>query len=257
MSEPRRLDVLIVDDEPVARQYLEDLLAAEPDVQVVGRCANGNEAATWLERQRADVMLLDVRMPGIDGVALLERLDPSRRPEAIVFVTAYADYAVKAFEQQAIDYLLKPFDRKRLTEMLARVRQRLKAADTVELGRQLTALLERAGRDAPLQRIPVRQGRDTVLVATRDLFWIEAEANYARLHLQRESHLIRATLTELEERLDPRHFARVHRGALVNLDRVAKLTAIGRGDGRITLSDGRTLTLSRRYREALEQRLGL
>jgi two-component system, LytTR family, response regulator len=246
---------VIADDEPLARERLRTLLAAEPDVTLVAECGDGVDTAEALARHRPDLLFLDVQMPELDGFRMLESL-PADSVPLIVFVTAYPQYAVRAFEAAAADYLLKPFDRERFARTMQRVRERLRAGPQLraELATLLDQLRERPA--ASRGHIPVRSGQRTVLVRIEDIDWIESSGNYVTLHVGDQEHLLRETLSELESQLSPRQFVRVHRTAIVNLDRVQSLTPTPHGDHRLTLRSGRELTLSRTYRARLEQLLG-
>jgi two-component system LytT family response regulator len=245
---------VIADDEPLARERLRTLLAAEPDVDLVGECSDGVETAEALARHRPDVLFLDVQMPERDGFRLLDDLAPGVAP-LVVFVTAYPEYAVRAFDAAAADYLLKPFDRERFARTMARVRERLRGEPQLRAG--LAALLEQLRpQPSSLGHIPVRAGQRTVLVRIEEIDWIESAGNYVTLHVGAQEHLLRETLSELQSRLSPRQFVRVHRTAIVNLDRIQALVPTPHGDHRLILRDGRELTLSRTYRARLEQLLG-
>ena len=244
---------LIVDDEPAARALLLHMLDDEPGITVVGECGNGDEAVRWLAEKKADLVFLDIRMPGRDGFDVLRALDPADLPP-VVFVTAHDEFAVRAFEAQAWDYLLKPFDVERLRQTLARVRTRLAAADAGSLADRLEDLLhEVAVRDRPIERLAVRKGRGRLTIRVADVDWIEADSNYVRLHLEGASYLARSSLSALAQKLDPYRFVRIHRSAIVNVDRIARLEPCGHGDQLLTLDGGRQLTLSRRYRHRLER----
>jgi two-component system, LytTR family, response regulator len=246
---------VIADDEPLARERLRTLLAAEPDVTLVAECGDGVETSEALARHRPDLLFLDVQMPELDGFRMLESLPADSTP-LIVFVTAYPQYAVRAFEAAAADYLLKPFDRERFSRTMERVRERLRGGPQVRA--ELASLLDqlRARPAASRGHIPVRSGQRTVLVRIDDIDWIESSGNYVTLHVGDQEHLLRETLSELESQLSPRQFVRVHRTAIVNLDRIQSLTPTPHGDHRLTLRNGRELTLSRTYRARLEQLLG-
>ncbi len=245
---------VIADDEPLARERLRTLLAAEPDVALVAECSDGLETADALARHRPDVLFLDVQMPERDGFRLLDGLAPGTAP-LVVFVTAYPQYAVPAFDASAADYLLKPFDRERFSRTMARVRERLRGGP--QLRAELVTLLEQLHEQpSGLGHIPVRAGQWTVLVRIEEIDWIESAGNYVTLHVGSQEHLLRETLSELESRLSPRQFVRVHRTAIVNLDRIQSLVPTPHGDHRLVLRDGRELTLSRTYRARLEQLLG-
>jgi two-component system LytT family response regulator len=223
--------VAIADDEPLARRRLRTLLERDPEVAIVAECKNGNDAARAVESSRPDIVFLDVRMPGLDGLSIVERIPATERPH-IVMVTAHDRYAVRAFDVHAVDYLLKPYDDDRFD---------------VALDRAKAAVRQRRGEPA---RIAVRGARGTILVDVDAIDWIESADNYVELHAGSERHLVRTTLTELASRLDPATFVRVHRTAIVNLRRVREIQAAS-----VVLVDGDTVPLSRRYRAALDSRL--
>ncbi len=247
-----RLRALVADDEAPARNYLLRLLARAPDVEVVGEASHGREALHALETLRPDVAFLDIRMPGLDGFEVLRLLDPAHLPPVVVFVTAYDAHALKAFEAQALDYLLKPFDDERFDRCLARIRSHWTGAGTLGL----VAALPTLRTSAPADRITVRH-RDRILVLpAEDVDWIAAEDNYVRVHARGASHLLRESLSALEARLDPGRFVRIHRSTLVNLARIASLEPLAHGEFRVHLTTGTQVVLSRRHRADLERRLG-
>ena len=244
--------VAIVDDEPLARAALRLSLAADPELVVVGDC-NGVDAPQLIEREQVELVFLDVQMPEVDGFAVLEALEGAL--PAIVFVTAHDAYAVRAFEVHAIDYLLKPFDDARLATALARAKERL--ARPGEASDQLVALLEeRARRERQVERLLVRARGKVVAVRTQDIDWIEAADYYATLHVGGATHLVRQTMAELETSLDGRRFVRVHRRAIVNIDRVREVHPMFRGDCTLVLADGTRVRLSRTRRAEFERMFG-
>lgn len=250
------LRVVVADDEPPARERLRELLAGVPDVQVVGEAPSGTAAVEAVRRLQPDLLLLDVQMPGLDGFGVLEALEPGELP-AVVFVTAYDAYALRAFEVHALDYLLKPFDAERLGRALDRVRAARAAEAAAAPDPRLLELLSRlAERRTPFERLLAKRGDTSVLLRCAELDWIEAAGNYLRLHVGREIFLVRETLSSLEGRLDPARFARVHRSIMVNLDRVREIHPAFHGDAVLRLADGTDVPLSRTYRDALEARLG-
>jgi two-component system, LytTR family, response regulator len=250
------LRVLLVDDEPLVRQGIRDFLAAEPDIAIIGECGNGLEALEIMAREPVDLVFLDVQMPELDGLGVAAALSGQGGPE-VVFVTAYSEHAVRAFEVNAVDYVLKPFDRERFAAALARVRARRTTGEREELARRLaTVLAELQQAQGHAQRVVVRSEGRIRLVAVDDIDWIEAADNYARLHAGPERHLIRETMTSLEARLDPARFARIHRSTIVNLDRIRELQPTFNGEYAVLLHTGAKLTLSRGYRDALRERLG-
>lgn len=250
---------LIVDDEPLARQRIRSLLRSESDIEVIGECANGQDAVAVVRAQRPDLLFLDVQMPHLDGFGVLESL--GRPLPVVIFITAHDRYALKAFEVHALDYLLKPFDRERFRKTLDRARAQVQGTD---VNQRLLALLgdvqkSRAagvdGRKAG-DRLAVKSGGRVYFVRFDEIDWIEAAGNYVRLHVGKDSHLLRETMNGLEERLDPDRFLRIHRSTIINLDRIRELQPAFHGDYMVFLRDGTELTLSRGYRDRLQQRFG-
>jgi two-component system LytT family response regulator len=240
--------VLIVDDEPLARRRLKALLKDETDVEIAGECEDGNSAVAAARQLSPDVMFLDVQMPGMDGFDVIEALGPTRCP-AVVFVTAYDEYALKAFDVHAVDYLLKPFERKRLRQALARAR--MLTLGEQEVGRRLLAAMAdvRAGRRQ--DRIVIKSRGRIYFVRTEEIDWIEASGHYLTLHTGRDEHLVRSTIADMESRLDPDRFVRVHRSAIVNVDRVKELLPAFHGEYTIVLRDGTRVSSSRGYSDQL------
>ena len=265
-SPHRPLRVVVADDEPLARENLRLALGAHPDVVVVAECADGRATVAAVQVHRPDLVFLDVQMPGGDGFDVIARVGSAAMP-AVVFVTAYDAYALRAFEVHALDYLLKPFDDQRLAETLTRARRRLAADPPAILVERLAALLadaRAAGRgavsrdaeptDAPpagLTRFVVRDGDRAVLVRVQDVDWFEAHGNYVRLHVRAAVHRVRVTLGTLAAQVDPRQFARIHKSTVVNLDRVREVQPWFGGDYVAILHDGRQLRVSRTYAQAL------
>jgi two-component system LytT family response regulator len=261
----RPLRVLIVDDEPLARARLRELLSDEEDIEIVAEYPNGAAAVTGIERDQPDLVLLDIQMPEIDGFGVVRAIGPDRMP-AVVFVTASDAHAVRAFEVHAVDYVLKPVDRDRLLEAVARARSRVSA--TPERGQdhdireRLAALVAEvsaavvsgaAGGARPgVARLAVKGDGRVVFVRTADVDWVEAMDNYVRLHVGREKHLMRETLSHLEQRLPSQSFLRVHRSTIVNVDRIREVQPWFAGDYVLILADGTKLTTGRRYRSAVQ-----
>lgn len=242
---------LLVDDEPLARQRIRQLLKDEPDVEVAGEAGNGMEAVKLIEELAPDLVFLDVQMPELDGFGVVEAVGEARMP-ATLFVTAYDQHAVRAFEVHALDYLLKPFDRERFHKALERVREW--RGRPGRDGQPLASLLADLRRERPApDRFLVRSGDRYVLLKAAAIQWIEAEDNYVRLHVEGESHLMRQTMAGILERLDPRQFKRIHRSAIVNLDFVRELQSWTGGDMLVLMRDGTKLTLSRTYREPFSE----
>lgn len=240
--------VLIVDDEPLARQRLKDLLAEEPDMEIAAECGDGGQAVMAIESLRPDLVLLDVQMPELDGFDVIEAVGVDRMPPTL-FVTAHDQHALKAFEVHALDYLLKPFDRKRFVEALTRARAWIGKASTDRPERISSLLDEVQESRPPMDRILVRSGDHHLLLKTADIQWIEAEDNYIRLHVEGTSHLVRMTMATVLRRLDPARFKRVHRSSIVNLDFVKELRPWFHGDYQVLLADGTRLTMPRTYRD--------
>lgn len=242
---------LIADDEAVAREGLRKLLQQEPDIDIVAECANGREAADTIRAVTPDLVFMDVQMPGLNGFEALTEAGIETIP-VIIFVTAYDQYALRAFDVHAVDYLLKPFTNKRLQEALDHARQRLQRNQVTELNEQIVSLLNRLDDAQPdpapyPRRIPVRNRRRVHFIDVDDIDWMEAADNYVCLHVGDQTHLIRATLTEMEERLDPDRFLRIHRSRIVNIDRIREVHPRGSGDCALILHDGTELLSSRTY----------
>ncbi|MGA9772664.1 MAG: LytTR family DNA-binding domain-containing protein [Blastocatellia bacterium] len=256
MSGEKCIRALIVDDEQLARERIRDILETDSQIEIIGECASGEEAIEAIERQTPDLVFLDVEMPGKDGFAVLEELGPSRIP-AIIFVTAYDQYAVRAFEVYALDYLLKPFDQERFEKALLRAKAHIQNEKSENItARILSALEEIKSKPVHLERLVIKMNGHVFFVKTDDIDWLEAEGNYVRLHAGKESYLLRDTISALEGQLDPKRFVRVHRSAIVNIDRIQELQAWFHGEYRIILREGVQLTLSRSYREKLHELLG-
>jgi two-component system, LytTR family, response regulator len=239
------LRVVLADDEPLVRERLRTLLAARDDCTLVAECADGAQAVTVIESERPDLVLLDVQMPELDGFEVLEALSARARPAAI-FVTAYDEYAVRAFEVNAVDYLLKPVEPARFTAAIDRIAGGAHRSD----GRtaDLEALLaELRARRRYAERLLIRTGSEISFVPVAEIDWIDAADNYVRLHAQQRTYLMRETMKALEARLDPERFLRVHRSAIVHLDRVVRMEPYFHGEYVLTLRDGTKLTSSRSY----------
>jgi len=246
--------VLIVDDERLSRRRIRRLLTLEPECEVIGECANGTEAVSALSRVRPDILFLDVQMPELNGFEVIQAL--TQLEPLIIFTSAYEDHALRAFAVHAFDYLLKPFDGRRFLESLQRAKARILQDRAGASDPRLYALMESLSRSQTSpDRIAVRNNGRVVFVKLEEIDWIEASDNYACLHCGRETHVVRETMSELEARLNPAHFLRVHRSAIVNLDRIKELQPWFRGDYRVILRDGTELTLTKNHREKLESRL--
>jgi two-component system LytT family response regulator len=260
-----KIRTVVVDDEPLARRRLARLLESDENVDVVGVCANGRDAVKAVQDAKPDLLFLDVQMPEMDGFGVLQALGDVL-PQ-VVFVTAYDQYAIQAFEVHALDYLLKPYTPARLSAAVQRAARQIAAPRATPADRlaELLEHLERERRELggrlagtpppppPTQttRLLVKNGERMFFVPVETIDWLEAEGNYVRLHCGREAHLVRATLSGMEEQLDPRRFTRIHRSTIVNLDRVKEVRPWFAGDYLVKLHDGAELRLSRRYRDHL------
>jgi two-component system LytT family response regulator len=241
----------IADDEPLARERIASMLAPHSNYEIVAQCKDGAEAVAALRRERLDLVFLDVRMPELDGFQVLDALGGAHVP-AIIFVTAFEDYAIRAFDVSALDYLLKPFDRARFEKTLARFEEQFergRAGISEDLRRFLTSL--GAGTEAYASRFPIKSAGDIYFVRAEEIDWIDAAGNYTALHVAGRKHLIRETMKSIEAKLDPRKFVRVHRSAIINIDRLRKLQPYFHGEYVVTLQDGTTLTSSRGYSDRL------
>lgn len=247
-----KIRAVIVDDEPLARDRVRMLLAGVEDIAVVGEFGDGRSAANGIRELCPDLLFLDVQMPEVDGFGVLHLVGAEQMP-VTVFVTAYDQYALKAFDVSAVDYLLKPFDRERFLRALARARKQIPSADSQA---RLLSLLQHVAKNAFMERLVIKSAGRISFLKTDEVDWIEAAGNYVRLHVAREPHMLRETMSAIEGKLDPGKFVRIHRGAVVNLERIKELQPLFHGDHQVTLRDGSRLTLSRSYRENLERVLG-
>jgi two-component system, LytTR family, response regulator len=253
------LRAVIADDEPLARARLRRLLGHEPDVDVIAECATGDEAADAMRRARPDVLFLDVQMPDVDGFAALNRVPPAERPW-IVFVTAHSMHAVRAFEEQALDYLLKPVSAERLHDAVGRVRQRL-VESAPPAPPASAAVPTPPTPPAPPREYPARLavpiGSRLRFIATEDIDYISAAANYAEIHIGGHAFVLRETMASLEARLDPRAFLRIHRSRIVRLAAIEDIEPLASGQYVVRLKSGIRLTSGRSYRALLQEALGL
>jgi two-component system LytT family response regulator len=248
-----RIRCLLVDDEVLARLALRQALASHPELDIVGECADGTEALAALRALRPDLLVLDVQMPGINGFAVLRALAPEELP-MVVFVTAFDEHAMRAFDSRALDYLLKPLDQARFDAAMERVKTQWRGRRSGPR-RELLDLLAHDKRF--LERLSVRKAEHMVVLRVEEIDWIRAEGNYVRIHAGGAAYLHRETLARLEAELDPGHFLRIHRGTLVNLERIREVHPLFYGDCQVVLRDGTRLTLSRRFRDRARTALGL
>ena len=251
----KKIRTLVVDDEPLARERLMSLLAAEPDIETIGQCRDGEEAVRAIMDHSPDLVFLDVQMPAMNGFEVIEAVGSERMP-LVIFVTAYDQHALRAFQVRALDYVLKPFDRERFQEALQRARAQIQRDETGDLGRRLLALVKDLRRDQPkTDRLVVKSGGRLFFLRTDEIDWIEAAGNYVRLHVGTTSHLLRETMNAIEGRLDPEKFFRIHRSRIVNMERIQEMQPWLNGEYAVVLRTGTRLTLSRGYREKLQERL--
>jgi two-component system LytT family response regulator len=247
---------VVVEDQALARDRLVELLSEERDVEVIAACGSGTDAVARIRALNPDLVLLDLQMPDLDGFGVVSQVG-SAMPLTI-FVTAYDEFALKAFEVHAFDYLLKPFGRERLQQALARARQHLAQSRDEQLARRFVSLVGASGADAPPRisdRLAVKSGGRVVLLQIGELDAVESEGNYVRLHSGDRVHLVRETMTNIEARLSGQRFCRVHRGWIVNLDRVQQLVARAAGDPELLMRDGRKIRVGRAFRHSVERRL--
>lgn len=241
---------LIVDDEPLSRRKIREFLKEDREILVVGECGNGPQAVSAVREATPDLLFLDVQMPGMDGFTVLEELREERLP-FVIFVTAYDQYAVKAFEVRALDYLLKPFHRERFARATDRAKAQIRSAGG-DFTTQIRDLIqELRPQTRYLDRIIVKTSGTVFFLKTAEIDWISAEENYVRLHCGKASYLLREKISNLEGQLDPGRFQRIHRSTIVNIDRIQKLHPHSHGDYQVVLHDGTELILSRAYRDRL------
>lgn len=254
MVTPERLRVLVVDDERPARERLIDLLRRDAQVGSVSEGENGAAAVELVRRDRPDLLFLDVQMPELDGIGVVQALGEDM--PLTVFVTAYDDHAIRAFEANALDYLLKPFSDRRFEAALARAKARIADRNLTAVGARVLELTAATLATRSLDRLVVRSGGTTRFVKMTEVDWIEAAGVYVNLHVGPREWLHRTTLNDLAERLDPQRFVRVHRSAIVNIDSILQLDALSHGEFDAVLKSGARVRISRRYRTHLEERLG-
>jgi two-component system LytT family response regulator len=237
----QRFRALVVDDEPLARSNLSVLLRSDPEIEIVGECGSGQEGLEQIRSRKPDLVFLDVQMPELDGFDVLEMLG-NDLPRAVVFVTAFDQYALRAFEAGALDYLLKPFDNTRFARTLARAKERI---------------LDSKDKPARADRLAIKSAGQILFLKISEIDWIEAADYYACLHVGSKSHLLRRSMSELERDLATEEFCRIHRSAIVNLNRVQSLRLTEDGEYEVVLDSGNSLRMSRSYRKHLQARLGV
>jgi len=253
---PAKIRALVADDELLARKFIRRMLKQDAEVEIVAECSNGTEAVATIRKEKPDLVFLDVQMPEMNGFAVLDAVRLDHLPE-IIFTTAYESYAIRAFELHALDYLLKPFDQVRFKAALKYAKERFHSQQDDEKQIQIGTLLEsiRAQREY-LDRIIIRADGRITFLHTREIDWIEADDKYVHLHTGKSAKMVRQTLTAIESQLDPKKFVRVHRSAMVNVDRVKELQPLFNGEHSLILESGTRLTLSRKYKDKLFEILG-
>ena len=255
-EKPVKTRVIIADDEPLARARLRMLLAEEAWIDVIAECSDGPSTITAIEKFRPELVFLDVQMPGGSGFDVIESVGAGRMP-FVIFVTAFDRYALRAFDVHALDYLLKPFDRDRFRDAVTRARERIERSSNGDLERRLLALVnDLKPAPQPLERFVIKSGGRVFFLRAEDIEWIEAAGNYVKLHVGAETHVFRETMNSLEARLNPSVFFRIHRSHIVNIERVRELQPWFNGEYVVFLTSGARLTLSRGYREKLQDRIG-
>ena len=257
-----KIRTLIVDDEALARQMIRSLISADGEIEVVGECSDGQGAIAAIRKYQPDLMFLDIQMPGLSGFQVLERVEPQQMPY-VIFITAYSQYAVKAFEFQALDYLLKPFAKERFFESVNRAKQALRQQGLSRLTEQIIGMIKTVPGDhlpgTPeysqvepfLQQIMVREGGRLFAVDVEELVWVEAANQYTRIHTPTASHLVSYSLKTVQSRLDPRQFFRIHRSALVHVKFIHEVRTAKNGACTVLLTTGKRLRLSRSRRDIL------
>jgi two-component system LytT family response regulator len=241
---------LIVDDEPAARRRLRSLLETDPEVKLLGECGDGIRAAEMIRNLKPALVFLDVQIPGADGFGVLEEIADCRELPAVVFVTAHREYAIPAFEAQALDYLLKPFKRARFYEVLARAKAHILL--TADSQQRQDSSPDRASVQGAGQLLLIKSAGRLRFLKMSELKWVEADRDYLRLHLEKENHFIRDTMNNFQKRLDASGFVRIHRSTIVNVNEISEIQPLLGGDYSVILRDKTELTLSRRYRPALD-----
>jgi two-component system LytT family response regulator len=251
-----KIKTLIVDDEELARERLRTLLTSEPEIELLGEAADGQSALEAIERFKPQLVFLDVQMPELTGFEVLESLPEKERPN-VVFVTAHDKFALRAFDVHAIDYLLKPFDKERFKTALKRATEKIKAQHGTAPDQKMSSLLtEVRAQGKPADRLMVKTDGRMLLIKVDEIDWVEAADNYVSLHAGHDSHLMRETMTALEQRLPPDKFMRISRSTIVNVERVKELQPMFHGEYVVILRNGTKLTLSRTYRDKLDQLMG-
>jgi len=251
------LRVVIADDERLARQKLRIFLDSEPEIQILAECENGQQTVSAIRTHHPDLLLLDIQMPDLDGFQVLSEISGAQMP-VVIFTTAYDQYAIRAFEAHALDYLLKPFDQERLHQALERARAEVKKSGDREITHRIMDLLSRvksesASASGPEDRLVIKAKGRVLFLNLDEIDWVEAAANYVRLNVGKESYLFRETISRTAERLNPNHFIRIHRSVIVNIRKIKELIPVNSGEYIVVLKTGKELSCSRGYRAGLQR----
>lgn len=252
----KAIRVVLADDERLAREKLRLLLASEPGIEIVAECGDGAQAVSAIRTHQADLAILDVQMPGMDGFQVLSQFSADEMP-VVIFATAYDQYALRAFEANALDYLLKPFDQERLHNAMEKARLHLSGSQNREITRRILDLLSKIVPGMPVptpgeSRLVIREKGRIIFLNLDQIDWIDASANYVRLNVGKESHLVRETIGKIAERLDPNHFVRIHRSTIVDVRKIKELIPVNSGEYIVVLRNGKELSCSRGHRAALQ-----
>jgi len=252
-----KITTVIVDDEPLARKFLREMLVNDPEVEIVAECGSGYEALRVVKKLKPDLLFLDIQMPELDGFAVLQALEWDHVP-LVIFVTAYDQYAMRAFEVHALDYLLKPFDDHKFDRAMNRAKAQIRGRETRSAAEGMVGLLKELNdRSSYIERIPIKSSDRIILLKTEKIDWIESDDNYVKIHCGKSSHQIRETISNLERQLNPAKFLRIHRSTIVNIELIESFQPMYHGEYRVILNNGAQLTLSRRYRDKVRQALGM
>jgi two-component system LytT family response regulator len=254
MTDATRIRALVIDDERLARNFLLEMLREDEEVEVIGECLNGLEAIEAIQTHAPDLIFLDVQMPELGGFDVLEAIAAEKMP-FIIFVTAYDQHAVRAFEVNALDFLLKPFDRKRFRVAWQKAKARIQRERNELLDQRILSLLQDL-KPNYLERLVLKTNGRIFFLETEEVDWIGADGNYVSIHSGEKSYLLRDSISSLDAQLDPKKFLRIHRSAIVKIDRIQELQPLFHGDYRVIMRNGTELTLSRNYREKLQDALG-
>lgn len=249
-----KIRVMIVDDEPLARKFIRRMLKDDSEVEIVGECVNGLDAVEAIGNQQPDLIFLDVQMPEMDGFSVLQEINVKRMPQ-IVFTTAYAQHALRAFEMHALDYLLKPFDQVRFGKAMQHAREQLRRPRGGD--EMLNALVEHITQRAErLRRLVIKVDGRIVFLKLNEIYWIEADDKYVHIHLRGQSHMVRQTMSVIETQLDSKKFLRIHRSTIVNIERIRELYLLSSGEQMLIMEDGTKLTVSRGYKDKVFELIG-